>query len=314
MNSKIKVIIVGAGNISEEYIKILKTFKKIKVIGIISKKPKNSKLKASKFNIPNYGTSITKMFSLLNPELAIICVSPSETYNVCKKILKFNCATLVEKPLGITLNECKKISNISKIGNKKLFIALNRRHLSSTKILQNKLRNIKSKRIVNVFDQESTINAFKNGHSKKVVANWMYANSIHLIDYFNMFCRGNYKNVKTQIFKLNKVEKFIISKFSYNSGDIGIYHGYWNRTAPWKVTVSCGSSFFTLSPIEKLSEKNKKGQLISYKQDKVDKKFKPGFFSMTKEFINAYNKKKNNLTDVSNNLKTMRLINKIFKK
>ena len=38
-----------------------------------------------------------------------------------------------------------------------------------------------------VIDQENTIKAKHSGHKIKVIKNWMFANSIHLIDYFNIF-------------------------------------------------------------------------------------------------------------------------------
>ena len=67
---------------------------------------------------------------------------------------------------------------------------MNRRFYSSTQKLQKILLNNKDKRIVTVFDQESKSNALKSGHNNKVVKNWMFANSIHLIDYFNIFAEA----------------------------------------------------------------------------------------------------------------------------
>ena len=310
----IKIIIVGAGRISAEYLKILKKNSKIKVVGIVSRTQKSSMIKAKKFKISEYGTSLNKMMNELKPDIAIVCVSPSETLKVCNKIFKFKCVSLIEKPLGLSLKETVYLTNLSKKYNHRLYVALNRRFYSSTQKLQKILLNNKDKRIVTVFDQESKSNALKSGHNNKVVKNWMFANSIHLIDYFNIFCRGNFKKISTESFKLDSNQKFLTSKIHYNSGDIGIYHAYWDRPAPWKVTVSCKKSFFTLSPIEKLMEKNYKGKLISYKEEKFDKKFKPGFFAMINSLINAYNNQSSKLPGVKENLKTMKLIHNIYKK
>ena len=176
-----------------------------------------------------------------------------------------------------------------------------------------KLSKNKDKRVVTVFDQENIFNAKKAGHSKNVIKKWMFANSIHLVDYFNIFCRGNYLNIKKDKFFLGKKQILLTSQIKFDSGDIGIYHAYWNRPAPWKVTVSCGKNFYIFSPIENLIEKNNKGIQISYKPDLIDKKFKAGFYSMTNEFISAYNKKNNKLVNKEKNLKTMQLIHNIYK-
>ena len=51
----------------------------------------------------------------------------------------------------------------------------------------------KSIRIVNIFDQENSLAAMKLGKPLKVVKNWMYANSIHMIDLAYLFGREKLK-------------------------------------------------------------------------------------------------------------------------
>ena len=67
-----------------------------------------------------------------------------------------------------------------------------------------------------------------------------------------------------------------------------------------------------MSPIEKLFEKNNKGQLISHKNSMYDTKYKPGFYFMVKDLLKVYKKKKNNLVTLDENIKTMHLIHRIY--
>ena len=315
MKTKLKkLIIVGAGKIASEYLKVLNKNNKIKVIGILSRTEKSSKKLANRFQIPNFGTSIDLMMQRLNPDLVIVCVSASETFKICKKIFKYKCTSLIEKPIALSVKETIVLNKLSSKYKHKFYVALNRRFFSSTEILKKKLSKIKDKRVVTVIDQENTIKAKHSGHKIKVIKNWMFANSIHLIDYFNIFCRGNVISIKKKKFSLEKNQSLIISIISYDSGDIGVYHAYWNRTAPWKVTISSSNIFYILSPIEKLIERNYKGEQNLIKTSIFDKKFKPGFYSMTNEFINRYNKNKNKLVNKNLNLRTMKLIHKIYKK
>ena len=73
----VKVSLIGAGKISEHYIKVLQSFKKVKIVGIVSKSLKSSKIKSKKFNIPYFGNSIDLMMKKLNPNIVIVCVTPS---------------------------------------------------------------------------------------------------------------------------------------------------------------------------------------------------------------------------------------------
>jgi hypothetical protein len=67
-----------------------------------------------------------------------------------------------------------------------------------------------------------------------------------------------------------------------------------------------------MSPIEKLFEKNNKGQVMSYKDSKYDKEYKPGFYFMVKQLLKVYTGQKNNLVSLEENIKTMDLIKKIY--
>ena len=308
----IKVCIIGAGKISEEYIKVLNNFKNTKVLGIISRTLKSCKEKSKKFNIPYYGNSIENIMSIVKPDIVIICVTPTETKKVCSKILNYKCHLLIEKPVGLNLKENKFILNIHNKNKNKMFVALNRRYFGTTINLLNELKKIRSKRVVNIFDQENTLAAIKNGHSKLVIKNWMFANSIHLIDFFSILCRGKIKKVIKEKKQLNRSEYYIIAKIEFSSGDLGIYHAYWNRPAPWKISVSCDKSFFYMSPIENLFKINIKREVINFRPNDIDKKYKPGFYLMIKDLINSFRNRKNKLVSVKKNLETMKLIDKLY--
>ena len=55
-----------------------------------------------------------------------------------------------------------------------------------------------------------------------------------------------YNEEKGERIKINKNQYFIYSKIFFSSGDIGIYNAYWNRPAPWKISVYCSEVQRTL--------------------------------------------------------------------
>lgn len=310
---KIKIALIGSGKVAEEYIKVIKKFKVLQIVALVSKRIERSREKSFKFKIPFYGISVDKMMTEVVPDLVIVCVTPSSTKQVCLKLFKFDCLTLIEKPIGLNLIEANQIFHAAKKFKRKAFVALNRRFYSSTLLLKRKISKLKKiKRVVTVIDQESTINAKKNGHNNRTIKNWMFANSIHLIDYFSLFCRGNIKNIKNETYRFKDRQYFKLSRILYSSGDIGIYQSYWNRAAPWSVSLSCSNSFFYLSPIELLFEKKASGKIISYNKNDEDKKYKPGFYFLVKNLIKEYNYGISNLVTLKENIKTVELIDKIY--
>ena len=67
--------------------------------------------------------------------------------------------------------------------------------------------------------------------------NWMYANSIHLIDYSNIFVEEKLY-LHQKIFLVWIKGKIITFIAKYNSGDKLIYNALWNIPGPWSVIIS----------------------------------------------------------------------------
>ena len=115
---------------------------------------------------------------------------------------------------------------------------------------------------------------------------------VHLIDYFNIFCRGKIKKVISIKSQANN-PSIIVSKIVFKSGDIGIYHATWNRKRGENKGYCYNRKEWVLQPLETLKcfnvENNKLRLAKSYLS-----KFKDGL----KNMINDYQKellKKNNL-------------------
>lgn len=311
----ISLAIVGAGPITEEYLKVLKDLKKdVKVTGIFSRTKSKAKALAKKYKISNVCSSLKDLYKRSKANGVLIAVSINSTEKVLSEAMNYPWKSFVEKPVGINFNQAKKLAQLSKRKKHSCYVALNRNFYSSVIKLKNILKtDTKSKRIVIVNDQENIIQAKKEKYPKKIIDNWMYCNSIHLIDFFRIFTRGKLNNVE-------KIKKFSSSKPSYNlsflnfsSGDKGIYSCVWNKNSPWLVKVITDNTNLLLKPIEYLCEK-KYGNIKEYKISSNDIKYKPGFYLQTKEFVGILkgNIKKSSLPSINDSLITMRNIKKIY--
>ena len=81
---------------------------------------------------------------------------------------------------------------------------MNRRYFSSTVNLKQIINTVQGPRNITIFDQQDTKLAKSKGKSSKLIKYWMYANSIHLVDYANFLTRGKLRNIK--FIKKNKSE------------------------------------------------------------------------------------------------------------
>ena len=167
--------------------------------------------------------------------------------------------------------------------------------------------------INDIFDQEDTISALKAGQPKSVVKHWMYANSIHLIDLFRVFCRGSIINVNSILKWNSKVPCTVLSKITFDSGDIGIYQAIWNAPAPWMLTLSTPFARYEMRPIENAYEQLAgTRQQIKLEIDNIDIIYKAGIKVQADEFVNILKGKEHTLPNLEDAFETMKLINKIY--
>ena len=302
---------IGSGKTASEHAKVIKKFKKYYIKSVFSKTEKNAKKFAKVFKIKNYYDDIN-LFLKEKYDLLIICLPPDKLFNVLKKILKTDSNIFIEKPLGLNFNEANKIYKIYKKKKLKFFVGYNRRFLGSVVKLKKKISVSKNKLFLYVQDQQDTNIAKKYGHNKKVIKNWMYANSIHTIDLISFFLRGNPIKFENKNILKNK-KKVITSKILFSSGDQARYVSYWNIPANWKISILSKNSFFQLNPLEKL-EININGKNKLFANFVYDRRFKPGFYRQFEEIDKALKNKKNCAVTLFDAIKSVHVTKKIYEK
>jgi len=306
---KIKILLIGTGNIAKEHHRAFSCFDDFEFVGVVARNKKKMSKFANDLKISYFSNNLEEAHKKLKPDLVIVATSIINTYKVCLKLINFNSVIFVEKPLGFNFFETKKLVDLINFKKRKVFIALNRRNYFSTRMLQKAISKTVSKRVVIVNDQ-TILKRLNKNIPKKIVKNYMYANSVHLIDYFSIFCRGKLNSIQT-FNKFNKKPFFVSAKLNFSSGDLGIYSGVYDRESPWHVSVFVDKKTYILKPLEKIASSVK----LTKKEIKFsnDTEYKPGFKLQAKEVLNFFKKISYNLTDHNEYFKTVVLIKKIYK-
>ena len=310
---KIKIAFIGAGNMSKEHIKCFADEKNVELEGIFSRTRKKSEILSKLFDIKYVCDSVKDLYQKTKADLVIVCVPILVNKIICKEVFKYSWMSLIEKPVGYNYSQAKEILLEQKKLGAKSFVALNRRHYNSTIVAYNEFKNIDGVRIVNIQDQEDILLAKKANHPQRVLKNWMYANSIHLIDYLSIFCRGEVIKIDNTVPWNNNKSFYVLSKIQYSSGDIGVYQCFWNGPAPWSVSISSTDKRYELRPLEKGFYQEKNLRIINeIDVSEWDKNFKPGLRMQAHHAIKAVRNEKHNLPSIKEGLKTMKLIKNIY--
>jgi predicted dehydrogenase len=308
-----RVAFIGAGYMGEEHLKVFSAQPEFELSGIFSKDNNKAGGLAKKYNVGIVADSIDHLFNNSRPELLVICVPELELWNVFTEASKYPWKMLIEKPVGINLAEANRCLTKAKDSNSEVYVGLNRRHYSSTRLALEKLKFDPGNRFVSLIDQEDLLEAKRSGQPLEVLKNWMYANSIHVIDLFLIFCRGNVESVNSVQNTLNGSSKIISSVIKFDSGDLGVYNGIWNAPGPWQANVTTAKSRYELRPLEEIAIQEFPSRTSKlFEKSEIDKMYKPGLFEQSNQTILMLKNENHTLPSLLETIKTMSLIERIY--
>jgi len=220
---------------------------------------------------------------------------------------------LMEKPAGYDVADAEDIARAAERAGRKAWVALNRRHYAATRAAAQRLQQDRGARFIKVQDQQDQAAALAAGQPAKVVENWMYANSIHVIDYFRVLGRGEITSVTPVLPWDARTPGTVLAKVSFASGDQGLYEGVWNGPGPWAVTVSTALQRLEMRPLESLGlQRRGERKLEPQPADPRDSAFKAGFRVQAEKAVDAALGGPSDLPTLRDGLESMRLVSRIF--
>jgi len=308
----LRVAMIGGGGMTREHIRAFQNVPGVTVAGIWNRTRDKAEALLKEFGIAHVASSIDDLYAATKADLAVLAVYETAINPVVKQALAHPWTILMEKPVGLDLADAEDIAAAARAKKAKVFVGLNRRTLSSTQAVLADLADDQGPRFIHVQDQQSLDVARQIGHAPQVVDNWMYANSIHLVDYIPVLGRGKITEVKPVVRWNPKAPTVVVAKVAFDSGDIALYEGIWNGPGPWACTVTTPRRRWELRPLEKAVFQNAGER----KQNPVephawDAEFKPGFRLQAEQVVSAL-RGNGNATGLDEAVRTMRLVRDIF--
>lgn len=275
---KCNVAIIGAGYTAREHIRAFADVPGVVIVGIHSRTKASAEALAQEFKILRVCDSVEELYEKTKADLVVVTVNELSMRSVSTACFEYPWTVLLEKPAGYNIEDAKAIKEAAQKSKSRAFVALNRRFYSSTWAAIKDISSDDSPRFIKVQDQEDQQAALAAGQPKIVVDNWMFANSIHIIDYFRMFGRGKIVKVERIVHWNPDKPGLVVAKIIFDSGDIGIYEGIWDGPGPWGVAISTPFKRWEMRPLEQVGIQNRgERKLQTIEQNSWDQDFKPGF-------------------------------------
>ncbi|PAV49232.1 oxidoreductase [Pseudomonas sp. HAR-UPW-AIA-41] len=314
MSKILKVAIVGAGYMASEHLKAFTATGEAKVVGITSRtRPRAEQLVADFPGVVVYD-SLEEMYRETLADIVVVTVTELHMADVAKRCFQFPWLVLLEKPAGYNLADAEDIHAAALAKQARVYVALNRRAYSSTRQAVQRLADNDGPRFIKVLDQQdqhAALTIYKN--PPLMVENYMFANSIHLIDYFRVLGRGEVASVENICRWDPENPGVVLALVTFSSGDKGLYEGIWNGPGPWVVTVNTPSERLEMRPLEQvLVQRYGERRNEPLEIDPMDSQYKPGLLFQARQTLHAARGEPAELASLEDALKSMELVAHIF--
>jgi predicted dehydrogenase len=312
-NTNIKVAFIGAGGMNREHAKAFADIPGVSLAGIHSRTRSKAEALAAESGIPIVCDSVAELHDQTHADLLVIAVPEMSIREVAEAAFVLPWTIFMEKPPGKDLAESLDLQSLALQKGRTVYVGLNRRFISSTEAVIADVSMRDEKRFVRVEDQQSLETARVLGHPEEVVQRWMYANSIHTMDYLRSLCRGAVTKV-TPLAPWNAAAPgTVLGMVEFDSGDIGLYEGTWDGPGPWAVTVCTPSRRWELRPLEQakfINAGERKPNEVPVTS--ADQSFKPGFKRQAEEVVKAVRGETSSAPTLASAIESMRMISTIF--
>lgn len=310
-NMTTRIAIVGAGYMATEHARAFAAQPDTRIVGVASRTRERAEVLAEPYGADVFD-DVETLWRETRADAIIVAVNELSMAKVCDAVFRHPWACLLEKPVGVDMTDARAIQASAKRAGARTWVALNRRSYASTRSALAQIAPT-GRRLVTVFDQQDMESVRSLGTPEAVVRNYMFANSIHVIDYFQVFCRGVLTSVEVTAPWTPDDPSHVIASLQWSSGDRGVYQALWNGPGPWAVSVATPNARFEMRPLESLTVQLRgERRIAAVEPDPVDADFKPGLHRQAAEFIKAANGDQNSLATLDEAVESMALCAAIY--
>jgi len=280
---RINLGIIGAGNIAEEHLKVIKNIANFEVVAITSRTLHKAKKLSKVYKIKEVFSDYKSMINRANIDALLILVSAESIYTVTKKIIPYKIPFFVEKPPGITFKESNILNNLLKKYKVNNMVGFNRRYYSNFHEGM-KIINKNGKLLSVVIEGHERFWKLSKKINNKNKKNWIYSNNSHMIDLIRFF-GGEISSINSFSQRyVNKTADQFVAAIQFKNGCIGSYIANWFSPSGWSVKLFGNGVLVEFKPLEKGIWIDKKFKKHKIKMHINDIKYKPGFYNQMVAF------------------------------
>lgn len=305
-----RIAIIGAGYMASEHARAFAAWPGVMIVGVCGRSRERSAALAASCGAPVF-ENIAELHRHSAADAVVVTVNELSMQAVCEQVFAHPWAVLLEKPVGLDLLQAREIARLA--AGHPTWVALNRRAYGATRAALAQLANDAGPRLISVLDQQNMADARAGGQPEAVVRNYMYANSIHLVDYLHTFGRGKLVSLARPVPFNPQQPGHVVAIARFDSGDVGVYQAVWDGPGPWVVAVTDARVRVELRPLERAAVQLRgERRLVELAIDPLDTAYKPGLHRQAGWLLDELSGQQTPLADLAQAVRSTELVAAIY--
>ncbi|MBC7952318.1 MAG: Gfo/Idh/MocA family oxidoreductase [Rhodospirillaceae bacterium] len=274
----IDIALVGVGPVSAWHVAALKRIPGVRISACAARSMERAQAFAAEHDIPR-ARLIDDM--LANPEAdGLIVVVPAHVMaSVALRAAPSGVPLLLEKPVGLDPEETAAVAEAVRAPN---MVGLNRRFFHVLREGRRLMAENGGIRHVEVHDPEYTRAAAAH-HDPRTVAQWQFANSVHLVDLFRFFA-GDVTGVSTNNTRRDDFDRCYSGLLTFQGGALGNFLSPYHAPGGWRVALYGDEMSVVFQPIERATVL-RRGQSPEIIEEPAQDGLRPGYFGQAQAFV-----------------------------
>src|SRR5690242_15659385 len=127
---KIKVVLVGCGNMSRVWLNTVVSMPDVEVVGLVDIVEEVARTRATEYHLQNavIGSDLSNILERTSPDMVLNCTIPEAHYAVVMEALRRGCHILSEKPMADMMEQAREMVLAAQQAGKIFAVIQNRRY------------------------------------------------------------------------------------------------------------------------------------------------------------------------------------------
>lgn len=274
-----RIALLGVGPMASFHAKALAELADVKVVSVASRDPAKARAFADQHGI---AAARTTDDMLADPQAdALWVVAPCDVMApLAERAAATGLPLFLEKPVGLSAAETDAVASCLTVPT---MVGLNRRYYEVIQAARDVVRKAGGLRAIEIHMPEDLTRVPPGKHADRTLAQWQFANSVHLLDLFRFF-GGEVVEVQTMNAVPGVLDRSYNALLRLESGAIGHYNAQWYAPGGWRVALYADDVMVELKPVEKATLFRRGAEVQVLEPSGADARLKAGLYGQARAF------------------------------